>query len=334
MISASESPVFVSGAVARQVFDWRAAIEALRTTYAQPASAGTTPPRSVATVGQAWLRTLPAMPAGCRYFGAKLMGAGDAGVKAGIEYVITLFDRTNGRIVAFLDANTITAYRTAATSALALDALAPTGPARLALLGSGLEASNHARAIAAVRPLREIVIYSPTPERRGALATTLARELGVPARAADSGEAAVDGADLVVAAARSYGEQPILFAHWLAPHATVVSIGSTIPQQRELDAGVIERSSVIVCDALEEVLHETGDMIAARRAGIAFQEKACSLHDLIGGGRRELAALPGLRLFKSVGGGLQDIVVAGQILDAALEAGLATALPMAFETKH
>lgn len=334
MTTHSDSPVFVSGEVARQVFTWSEAIEALRATYRQPEQAGATPPRTVATVGKAWLRTLPAFPPGGRYFGAKLMGAGVQGVAAGIDYVIVLFDRETSRIAAFLDANAITAFRTAATSALALDMLAPSAPARLAVLGSGLEASHHARAFAAVRKLSEVVVHSPTPERREAFAQALTQDLGVPARAEASGEAAVRGADIVLAAARSQGEKPILFGHWLKPGATVVSIGSTIPQQREIDASVVERSDLIVCDSLEEVLNETGDMMAAQAAGMAFHDKSFSLNALASGACDARVRAAGIRMFKSVGGGLQDIVIAELIVRKALTAGLATPLPIQFESKR
>ena len=329
-----DSPVFVSGDVARRVFAWPDAIEALRASYRLPESAGATPPRSVATVGKAWLRTLPAIPPTGRYFGAKLMGTGVQGVASGIDYVVVLFDRETSRIAAFLDAANITAFRTAATSALALDMLAPRAPARLAVLGSGLEASNHARAFAAVRELSEVVVFSPTPERRRAFAESLARDLGLPVRDADSAEAAVAGADIVLAAARSHGEAPILFGPWLKDTATIVSIGSTIPHQREIDASVVARSDVIVCDSLHEVLLETGDMIAAAAAGIEFHSKSFSLNDLVSGTCRQQVQDSGMRLFKSVGGGLQDVVVAELILRKALEAGLATPLPMRFEHKR
>ena len=283
-----DSPVFVSGDVARRVFAWPDAIEALRASYRLPESAGATPPRSVATVGKAWLRTLPAIPPTGRYFGAKLMGTGVQGVASGIDYVIVLFDRQTSQIAAFLDAASITAFRTAATSALALDMLAPKAPARLAVLGSGLEATHHARAFASVRPLTEVVVFSPTPERRRAFAASLAKDLGVAVRDADSAEAAVGGADIVLAAARAQGEVPILF----------------------------------------------GDMIAAKAAGIDFRSKAFSLNELASGGRRACVEAAGMRLFKSVGGGLQDVVVAEVILARALETGLATPLPIQFEHKR
>jgi len=324
-------PVFVSADVARSVFRWKDAIGALQAAYGQSLARAATPPRTIAQSAGAWLRTLPAVPPGGRYYGAKLMGMSMPAAR--VEYVIVLFDREASRIAAFVDGNLVTGYRTAATSAAALDRLAPAVPARLAVLGSGLEASMHTRAFASIRTLTEITIFSPTPERRNAFAEAARRDLGVAARAVSSAQEAVEGADLVLAAARSRGEVPILFGEWLKPEVSIVSIGSTIPQQREIDVSVAARADLIVCDALEEVLEETGDMLATAAAGIHVHAKSFSLNALMGGeieSQRTAARMP---MFKSVGAGIQDIVVAETILTKALEAGLAQPLAIAFDAK-
>jgi len=329
-----DSPVFISADAARSVFRWDEAVEALQAAYSRPFEPAATPPRTVASGGRAWLRCLPALPPGGRYFGAKLMGMSMAAIAPSVDYVIVLFDRETSRIAAFVDANLVTGYRTAATSAAALDRIAPQGPAKLAVLGSGLEASMHVRAFASVRPLAEIVVYSTTPERREAFARKIGEELGVAARAATEPSAAVEGADIALAAARSHGERPILFGDWLTPGTTIVSIGSTVPSQREIDASVVERADFIVCDTLEEVIEETGDMIAAAEAGIDVHAKSYSLNALLAGeieSQRQAARMP---MFKSVGGGLQDVVVAELILTKAIAAGLVTPLPIEFDAKH
>lgn len=334
MSDSATAPVFVSSDAAQAVFRWEDAIRALQATYARSMAATATPPRTIASGEQAWLRSLPAMPPGGRYFGAKLMGMAMGAPSPGVEYVIVLFDRQTSRIAAFVDGHLVTAFRTAATSAAALDRLAPKGPVRLAVLGSGLESSMHTRAFATIRTLLEVSVFSPTPERRTAFAESVTRELGIPAKGAGSAQEAVEGADVVLAAARSRGEVPILYGSWLKAHSTVVSIGSTVPEQREIDVSVVERSDLIVCDALEEVLEETGDMIAARAAGLAVHDKAFSLADLMSGRCDQRLRSATLPMFKSVGGGLQDIVVAELILTQALQAGLTMRLPITFETKH
>lgn len=333
MTSPSSGPVFVSADVVREVFQWKDAIRALQAAYGRKFEESAAPSRTIAQSEGAWLRTLPATPPGGRYYGAKLMGADMVAGSPAVEYVVVLFERGTSRIAGFVDANLLTGFRTAATSAAALDRLAPQGPGRLAVIGSGLEASMHVRAFAAIRELTEVIVFSPTPEKRAAFAAAVTRDLGVPARAVDSGQEAVEGADLVLSAARSRGEVPILFGDWLKPNATVVSIGSTVPSQREIDVSVASRVDLIVCDNLHEVVDETGDMIAAAGAGIDVRGKSCSLNALMSGEIEAQKAAATMPMYKSVGGGLQDIVVAEMILTKALEQGLAQALPIAFESK-
>jgi ornithine cyclodeaminase/alanine dehydrogenase len=327
-------PFFVSSAVAGAVFSWREAIEALAAAYTAPAAAAALPPRTVAHDDGAWLRSLPALPSGGRYFGAKLMAMAPSAARPGVEYVIVLWDRETSRITAFVDGNQVTAFRTAATSALALDRLAPPGPIRLVVLGSGLEATVHVRAFAAMRRIEHLAVCSPTPERREAFAAAAATDLGCDADAVADARAAIGQASVVLAAARSRGELPILYGDWLPPALTVISIGSTVPHQREIDVSVVDACDLIVCDAVEEVVEQTGDMLEATRAGVAFADRTFSLHQLVSGELDEL--LPGSqrRLFKSVGGGVQDIVVAEVIVRRALEAELTVPLPIEFDTKR
>lgn len=321
------APVFVSATAAEAVFSWSDAIAAVRAAYEAPLEPAALPQRAVGRSEGSWLRTLPALPAG-RYFGAKLMGMSTTAPSPAVQYVVVLYDRETSRIAAFVDGNHVTAYRTAATSAAALDRLAPPGAMRLAVLGSGLEASMHVHAFRSVREVEELVVYSPTPERRAAFAA----EFG--GRAVDEPRQAVAGATVVLAAARSRGELPILFGDWLAPNMVVVSIGSTVPEQREIDVSVVEWCDVIVCDDVEAVSCETGDMLEAAKADIAFADKTFSLHAFFTGELDARLASAERRMFKSVGSGLQDVVVASLLLERAQAAGLATPLPIEFVTKQ
>lgn len=323
----------MSGEAAAKVFTWQAAIAALQNSYAQPFGPGACPSRVVAATDGAWVRNLPSNPPGCRYFGAKLMGAAMAAPDAGVEYVIVLFDRETSAIAGFLDANLITGFRTAATSAAALDRILSKRSLRLGVIGSGLEASMHTRAFAAVRELGEVTVFSPNPVKRERFAEQLSAELATKVTAAASPEAAVSDVDVVLTAARSYDEKPILFADWLPDSAAVVSIGSTVPSQRELDTSVIARADLIVCDMREEVLHETGDMIAAFAENIDATARTISLNAVMSGQAEEMLANARRPMFKSVGSGLQDVVVGGMILDHAIQEGLATTLPISFERK-
>lgn len=324
------SPVFVSAEATRRVLAWDEMIARLRVAYSVP-HRHEAHPRRVVTRGEGtWLRALPAAPSNTRFMGAKLFGAGRA---RNVSYLIVLFDQTTGAIAGFLDANHITACRTGATSAMAVDHMARPGPMSLGVLGSGAEAQSHICAIARVRPVSEVRVFSTTPERREAFAARMQAELGIPCSATDSAEAAVRDADIVVAAARSHGEKPILFGDWLRPGMLVVSIGSTVAEQREIDASVVAACDLIVCDTIEEVVEETGDMLSAKAEGVPFDDKLITLGDLVSGRFETRVRNARLPMFKSVGAGVQDIVIAELAFEKAVAEGLATELPIEFSRK-
>jgi alanine dehydrogenase len=179
-----------------------------------------------------------------------------------------------------------------------------------------------------VRKIESLAVYSPTPANREAFAKKFGVELKVDCRAANSARAAVKGANLVIAAARSHDETPILEGAWLNPGMMVVSIGSTVAEQREVDPAVVDRATVIVADVPGEVAHETGDMIAAKAAGVAFEGKMVALSDVVRGSRVVKQARDNIVLFKSVGSGLQDIVVSGLCHTKARAAGVGIELPL------
>ena len=251
-----------------------------------------------------------------------------------VGYTIALMDQQSGGFAGLLDAYYVTSFRTGATSAVAVDKLATPGPKTVAVLGSGSEANSHTLALKEVRPISALRVFSPTPANREAFAARMQREHGIASVAVASPEEAVAGADLVVASARSRDETPILYGQWLKPGTVVVSIGSTLPEQREIDASVVDVCDLIVCDMPEEVIDETGDMIAARKAGVAFDHKIASLNDLMLGKIADKVKSARIPMFKSIGAGIQDIVIAELAFERALERGLGTELPIEFQIRR
>jgi len=333
---------FVSSDVVRATLAWSACIDAIEAAYRRPGAGAdaVAPARTVASSpnGQ-WLRTLPAIPGAGQYFGAKFMGGKRATSSIGpvTEYLIVLFDRETGHLAGFVDGHLVTAYRTAATTAVGLRRLAARrggAPLSVGVLGTGLEAQMHLRAVAAVMPVRDVTMFSPTAERRGRVVAQLADELGLPVAGVNSAAAAVGDAELVITAARSYDESPILSVGDLSRCHTIGSIGSTVPSQRELDIDILGASDVIVCDVPDEVTEETGDFLAAIAAGQSFGDRVFGIGALTGDVLPEAIATSKLALYKSVGSGVQDVVIAEVAMQAALAAGTATPLPMLLDTKN
>lgn len=263
--------------------------------------------------------------------GAKIFGESS---KRRVEYLIVLIDQETGVIAGLIDAHNITALRTAATSAMALDEILPRRPVTVGVLGSGLEASNHTSALAHIRSIAALKVFSPTASKRQSFADRFSEELGVDCSAVGSEREAVDGAAVIVAAARSRNEQPILHGDWLSPNAVIVSIGSTLPEQREIDHSVIAASTTIIVDAADEITEGTGDFLAASAHGVEFNDKLFDLHALVAGDLKSRLERSGIVMFKSTGAALQDIAVAELAYRKSVEQGLATELPIKFETKQ
>ncbi len=320
---------FLSDADVEALLAWPELIAAIRDAYRVSIDERAVPPRTMARSNGAWLRSLTAAPPHCEYMGAKLIAASPPPRRA--SYLIALFDRKTAALVALMDGNRVTVSRTAATSALAVDELAPRRALRVGLVGSGFEARNHISAISAVREFESVAVYSPTEANRRRLANEIAGTICVSSAAADSAQDAVADADLVIAAARSRDESPTVQGAWLAPGATVVSIGSTLPEQREVDTEVIRRAAVIVADVPTEVASDTGDMIAAADERVESASKIFALEALVQGHLPAREDPGAIVLYKSVGSARQDIAVAELCLDRARALGFGTQLANTIE---
>lgn len=314
--------LFLSDSDVAQLADWKAAFDALRTAYASPIAPAMVPPRSMARGEGTWLRGLTAVSPSGGHMGCKLICAVMTSRRA--SYLISLFDQKTAALSALIDGNRITGIRTAATAAVAVDAAAPAKPLQVAVIGSGFEAQGLIAALVAVRSIAGVRVFSPTPASREKFAGICRDQHGLPAQAVPSAPQALQAADVVLCAARSRDESPVLLGEWLAPGMTVVSIGSTLPEQREVDEQVIARAGLIVADMPEEVAHDTGDMLAARRAGVAFEGKLVPLSQLVA---QEVSRQPqDIVLYKSVGSALQDVITAEMLLARARAKGLGTGM--------
>ncbi len=328
-MAAHNKLLFITEPDTVELLKWPDVIACLAAAYAAPDEAAAVPPRVVARKEGAWLRVLAAMSSG-KHMGAKIIARART---PQLSYLMPLWDRDTAELVCLLDAKHITGMRTAGTTAMAADRMLPKKALRVAVLGSSHEAKAHAAAIAAVREIAAMTVYSPTPASREKFARSFSSESGIVCSAADSPRAAIEGAELIICAARSHDEKPILEGAWLKPGVMVASIGSTLPEQIEVDPEVIRRAAVIVADVPEEVMHQTGDLLAAAKAGVPFADKVVSLHDVVQGRSAAKQTGDNIVLFKSVGSALQDMAVSELCLEKARSSVRGTELPVGLTVK-
>lgn len=315
--------LFISDAEVAQLTDWSSAVHALRQAYASSVSPAMVPPRSMARGDGIWLRGLTAISPAGGHMGCKLISASVKNRRA--SYLISLFDEVTMGLTALIDGNRVTGIRTAATAAVAVDKAAPQKPLRVAVVGSGFEARGLLLALASIREIVAVKVFSPTLASRERFANDMRTQEGLMIETTASAQEAVQGADVVLCAARSRDESPVLRGEWLEPGMTVVSIGSTLPEQREVDVQVLARANLIVADMVDEVAHDTGDMLAAVKANVDFSSKLVSLDEFIAG-RAVRKQASDIVVYKSVGSALQDVVTAEMLLSRARSRGLGTPL--------
>lgn len=304
--------LFVTDADVAALHDWSDAVAALKTAYSQPIAPEMVPNRVMARGQGFWLRGLCAVSPSGEYMGCKLIAASPKIKRA--SYLISLFDQRTMELAALIDGNRITDIRTAATAVVAVDALAPARPLRVAVIGSSTLARNTLQALAAVRTVASVQVFSPTPASRERFAEEFRASHGFDVQAAGSAQDAVRGVDVVLCAARSKDESPVLLGAWLEPGMVVVSVGSTLPEQREVDVEAMQRATLIVADMVEEIVHDTGDAIEAAKAGVDVAGKTVGLDAVLAGRTPGRSAAGDIVIYKSVGSALQDVVTAEMLL--------------------
>ncbi|MFO8174184.1 MAG: ornithine cyclodeaminase family protein [Gemmatimonadota bacterium] len=184
--------------------------------------------------------------------------------------LVLVFDAATGFPLAlFQDNGYLTELRTGAAGALAVSLLAAKRPLEVAVLGAGSQARYQLRAMARVRTLKRIRVWSPVDKEIFAYAREMEPALKVPVTPASSPEAAVSGADLVVTVTPS--RVPLLEAGWMTPHVTVVAVGSDGPEKQELHVDVLGEAGKVVVDSRAQCLH-LGEVHHAVSAGVLNPE--------------------------------------------------------------
>jgi alanine dehydrogenase len=226
------------------------------------------------------------------------------------QALICVFDPENGTPVALMDGTFITATRTAAGSALATRLLAREDARVLAIVGTGVQARTHARALPRVRDFSEIRVAG----RDRSKAETLAAEIGAHARAVDTYEEALRGADVV--AATTHAAEPVVRREWLSPGAHVNSVGLN-PAGREVDAETVAEALLVVESRQSALTPPPAG--APELAGLDPAEVHAELGELVAGTKPGRTSPEEITLYKSVGVAVQDAAAAALVLKAARE---------------
>lgn len=280
---------------------WADAVRALEGALVGGFDPATAPQRAIVDVAHGQLLMMPAENSdgvGVK-LGTVTPGNPERGLPR-IQALYVLLDPLTHEPRALLDGTALTTLRTPAMSAVAVKHLAAPSASHLVVFGSGPQAWGHVEAIRTVRPIESVTVVGRDRGRAESLTTRLRRS-GL--RSGVGTPEAVAAADVVACTTTS--RTPVFDGRLLPRQVCVVAIGSHEPDARELDEEVLRRAERVVVEDRDVALREAGDAIQAIGSGALSAEDLVGVSEAVGSEH-----VTGVSVFKSVGMGWQDLVVA------------------------
>ncbi len=266
---------------------------------------------------------LHVMPAGSAEWGLLGLKAYIA-KRTGARFLFYLYG-TSGALQAVIEADRLGQMRTGAASGVATRFMAREDAATVGLYGTGWQARSQLEAVARVRPLSRARVFGRDRERRRRFCEEMSESLGLDVQPTEVPEDIPVGADILITATTS--REPVLRGDWLRPGQHINAIGANFAYKREVDGGVVRRSSCIVVDSKEQALLECGDLITPESEGELAWDNVSELGQLVCGKALGRRTDEDITLFESQGIAIEDVAVARRIVELGRERGVGEVLP-------
>jgi len=236
--------------------------------------------------------------------------------RAGARFYTMLFDPETGELLSLMQSDKLGQLRTGAASGVATKYLAREDADSLGLYGAGWQAESQLEAIAAVRNLNRVIVYSRSEESRKTFAQKMSERLGMEVESTHFPEEPA-AQDIVVTSTSA--REPILHGEWLKSGAHVNAAGSNFLFKTEIDRDVVKRASLVTIDSREELGLEAGNLLQALETGVVLPEAVRELGQIIAGQLLGRRGLEDITLFASQGIALEDMAAARLVYDRAIE---------------
>ena len=246
--------------------------------------------------------------------------------KQGAQFHLGLYSQHSGKLVALIEANRLGQLRTGAVTGVAASWMAAADAHEAGLFGTGFQAAGQLAALATVRNLKQVFVYSRDAGRREAFAKRMQAELNLEVIPVDRPEEAA--ADLPIVVTATTSRAPVFDGNSLSEGALVCAVGSNWPNRAEIDATTVRRADTIVCDSVECCELEAGDFADALDRGLFDWSRAVNLADVVAGRAVGRKTADSIALFKSVGMAIEDVALGALVLERAQAAGVGNTLPI------
>jgi alanine dehydrogenase len=246
--------------------------------------------------------------------------------------VILLFETVNGRLLAIVDATSVTAIRTAAASGAATKILAREDANDLAIIGSGVQAKTHLEAMLVSRNIRNVRAWSPNSERLRDFVQRESKRHNIEIKATNTPEEAIRNADLICTTTSC--KDPVVNFNWLSPGAHINAVGACVPTTRELDSNTIVRSRLYV-DRLESALNEAGDFLIPKKEGVIDDNHIQGeIGEVFIGHKKGRTSRDEITIFKSLGIAIEDLASANFLYEQATSKNIGVAVEIGGSRSH
>ena len=225
-----------------------------------------------------------------------------------------------GEPLMFTEMTLLTAFRTAATSALAAKHLADKDSKVLALIGTGAQSEFQYLAYSFVFGLEEVRYYDTDPAAMEKFARNMAK-YDIKLTPCEDSRDAVNGADLITTCTADKKYQTVLTKDMITKDVFINGLGGDCPGKTEIEKELVESSTIVV-----EYLPQS--RIEGEIQQLADDFVCTELNEIIKGEKSLNVAKDGTILYDSVGFAIEDYSVLRLIYNLARENGIGREMNM------
>ena len=245
--------------------------------------------------------------------------------REGVRFLVYAFNAENGRLDGIVEANRLGMMRTGAAGGVAAKWLAREDAKVAGIFGSGWQAQGQLEALAHVRKLERVKVFSRTAEKVAKFCDTMRRKLSLDVVPATP-EECVKGSDIVVTITTS--ATPVFDGEWIAPGTHINAAGSNSLLRQEIDETTVRKADPVVVDSRPSALKEAGDLLPSLEKGRLHAGALTELGEVIAGLRPGRTSPDQVTLFESQGMAMQDLIIAAELVRSARGQGVGEELAL------
>ena len=246
--------------------------------------------------------------------------------REGVRFLVYAFNAERGSLDVVVEANHLGMTRTGAAGGVAAKWLARPDAKVAGVFGSGWQAQGQIEALAHVRKLERVKVWSRNAEKLAKFCESMRAKLSLDVVPAASPDDCVKASDIVVTITTS--ATPVFSGESLQPGTHVNAAGSNSLLRQEIDEATLRKCNPIVVDSRASALKEAGDLLPALEKGRLHVGGLTELGEVIAGIRPGRTSSDQTTLFESQGMAIQDLIIAAELARLARARGMGAELDL------